>query len=376
MNIMLVRNVFINKRYYMNDYIQLTKALNKLGHNAVLVGIDEKNQFSKDLILLKSPFNKRKFFLIKLTFFIPLYCFFKKIDVVIVDDRIILGTFILLLLKKILKIKVILDVRSIPVETDLQFDYKLSCLIAYKLYDGSTFITQGTQGYIEKLIKRKFKKSAIFSSAVNPSLFSPYQLNGLPEKIKLEVKDRIVIFYHGSISPNRGINLILDTINNLKKIFPNIIFMSVSEGNKYISDYCEIKKYDLTNNLLLLNVVKHEQMSAYINLADICVVPLPRLLWWEISSPLKLMEYLAMEKIIVLSDILAHQSVVPPELNVAIYFNPDKPFDLDEKIIDAIKNLDKLKISAAKGREIILNNYTWDIQAQILENFIKNLDNN
>jgi glycosyltransferase involved in cell wall biosynthesis len=374
MNIMLIRNVFINKRYYMNDYIQLTKALNKLGHHAVLVGIDEKTQYSKDLILLKSPFNRRTFFLVKLTFFIPLYCLFKKINVVIVDDRIILGTLLLLLLKKIFKIKIFLDIRSIPVETELQFDYKLSCLIANKLYDGTTFITQGTQTFIEDLINKKFKRSAIFPSAVNPNLFSPYQFNGIPVNFKNVVKDRIVLFYHGSISPNRGINLILDAISNIKRIFPNILFMSVSEGNKYISDYCESRKYDISDNLLLLNVVKHEQMSAYIKLADICIVPLPRLLWWEISSPLKLMEYLAMEKLIVLSDIIAHQSVIPPDSKIAIYFNPDKLSDLEEKIVDAIKNMDQLKNLASKGREIILKKYTWDIQAQILEKFIKHSD--
>jgi glycosyltransferase involved in cell wall biosynthesis len=277
MNILLVRNVFISKRYYMNDYIQLTKSLNKLGHNAILVGIDDKNKFEKDLILLKSPFNKRTFFLIKITLFLPIYSLIKKIDVLIVDDRIILGTLLSLVFKKILKIKIILDIRSIPVETSLQFDYKLSCKIANKLYDGTTFITKGTKDFIEQIIKKKFNRFAIFPSAVNPTLFSPLQINNVSYNVEQLVKDKIVIFYHGSISPNRGINLILDAVSIIKNIFPNILFLSISEGNQYIIDYCELKKYEINNNLLLLNVVKHEQMADYINLADICIVPLPRI---------------------------------------------------------------------------------------------------
>jgi glycosyltransferase involved in cell wall biosynthesis len=79
---------------------------------------------------------------------------------------------------------------------------------------------------------------------------------------------------------------------------------------------------------MLINIVKHEQVADYISLADICVVLLPRLPWWEISSPLKLMEYLAMEKPIVLSDINAHQSIVTKNSNIAVYFNPDYPYDL------------------------------------------------
>jgi glycosyltransferase involved in cell wall biosynthesis len=372
-NILLVRNVFINKRYYMSDYIQLTKSLNNLGHKAILVGLDDKNKFEKDLILLKPPLNKRRYFLIKLSLFIPIYCIIKKIDVVIVDDRVILGTFLLLIIKKIFGIKLILDVRSIPVETNLQFDYRLSCLIANKFYDGTTFITKGTKEYIEQVINNKFKKYSIFPSAVNQFLFSPTQVNNVPLNITQKTKDRFVIFYHGSISPNRGINLILDAIDQLKNIIPGILFVSISEGNNYITEYCESKKINISNNLLLLNVVKHEQMASYIQLADICIVPLPRILWWEISSPLKLMEYLAMEKPIILSDITAHLSVIPQNSKFVLYFNPDEPDDLGEKITQANHNINLLKSKSFMGREIILGQYTWDIQAGILEKFIYGL---
>src|ERR1035437_441254 len=374
MNILLVRNVFIRKRYYMSDYIELTKALNNLGHKAILVGLDDKNEFGKDLILLKSPFNKRRFFLIKLSFFIPLYSIIKKINVVIVDDRVILGTFLLLVIKKILRIKLILDIRSIPVETGLQSDYRLSCRIANKLFDGTTFITNGTKDYIEHIIKKKFNRYAIFSSEVNPDLFSPNQMNNVPNSIIQKTNDRIVIFYHGSISPNRGINLILDAVNQIKNFFSNILFMSVSEANNLITDYCNSKNYKLNNNLLFVDVVKHEQMASYIKLADICIIPLPRILWWEISSPLKLMEYLAMEKPIVLSDITAHLSVVPQNSKFALFFNPNDSYDLGKKISEAIINIDSLNNHGFMGREIILNKYTWDIQAKILEKFIYSLE--
>jgi hypothetical protein len=40
------------------------------------------------------------------------------------------------------------------------------------------------------------------------------------------------------------------------------------------------------------------------------------------------MEYLAMEKPIVLSDINAHQSILTKNSNIAVYFNPDYTYDL------------------------------------------------
>jgi len=77
----------------------------------------------------------------------------------------------------------------------------------------------------------------------------------------------------------------------------------------------------------LLNPISHEQIADYINLADICIVPLLRIFWWEISSPLKLMEYLAMEKPIVVSDIKTHLDVIPYNSKFALIFTPDNLYD-------------------------------------------------
>ena len=373
MNILLVRNIFIKNVHYTSCEFQLIKSFTKMGHNVKMIGIDDENKHLNDLILLKAPFNKRRFYLIKLTFYLPAYCIKHKIDIVIVDNRSVLATFGLLLIKKIFRIKIFEDVRSIPVEQSMPRDYKLSSIISNYFYNGITFITAGTQSYLEKMIGRKYKKTALFPSAVNPILFSPGITNNIPVKIKEKIKERIVIFYHGSISPNRGVNLVLDAFNKLHKTHPELIFMSVSGNNDYIKNYCAEKNYALDDNLLLMDLVEHERVPAYIDLADICIIPLPRLLWWEISSPLKLMEYLAMEKPIILSDIKAHTSVIPIDADYATYFNPDDPDDLSRKLLKTISNYSILKSNTAKGRKLILEKYTWDIQAKVIENFIQSI---
>ena len=262
---------------------------------------------------------------------------------------------------------------SIPVERSIPWDYKHACKVAQKWYDGATFITNGTKDYIEQTFNLHYKKTAIFTSAVNPDLFSLDSADTVPDNIKKMTKNRIVLFYHGSISPNRGIYLILDAVNSIKKDYPDILFMSVSIANNLITEYCNSNKYNINENLLLIDPVEYEQMAGYIKLSDICIVPLLRIFWWEISSPLKLMEYLAMEKPIILSDIKAHLTVVPVDSKFALYFNPDDLDDLRKKIIEAIKNIDQLKINGFMGRKIILENYTWDCQANILDKFIHTL---
>lgn len=373
MNIIFVRDVFIKNTPHVNCEIQLVKALNKLGHDAKLIGIGDKTDIGKELILLRSPFGKRKYFLLILLFYLPYYCVNKKINAVILDQHIIPATIFLLILKGIFRIKIILDVRSIPVETGLPWDYKASCKFANHFFDGATFITEGTKEYVEKLIKTKFKKTALFPSAVNITIFHPAITDSIPLYVKEKAKKRINIFYHGSISPNRGLDLVIDAVNKIKEKYSNLLLISISDNNQYILDYCDSKNYDLANYMLLLDVVQHEKLTGYINLADICVVPLPRMLWWEISSPLKLMEYLAMEKPIVLSDIKAHLEVVPLNSEFAVYFNPDNRNDLSDKLLETITNLANLKSNAAEGRKIASSRFTWEIQAKVIEEFINEI---
>ena len=372
-NILLFRSDYIKNNNYTAGYLQLSNALKKLGHKVILFGLNSKTRFEQDLVLLKMPFNKRSIFMIELFLFLPVYCVIKHIDVVIVNNRIVPGTLFLLLLKKLLAIKIITDCRSIPVEENIPWDFSPACKVAEKWYNGATFITEGTKNFIQHKYGLKYKKYAIIPSAVDPSLFSPVLPENGVAKIKEFTKDRITIFYHGSISRNRGVNLIIEAVNQIKNTFPNILFMSVSNANNYINNYCSEKNYKLNDNLYLINPVRYDKMAAYINLADICIIPLPKINWWEISSPLKLMEYLAMEKPIVLSNIKAHRKVVPVNSKFALYFNPNEPNDLGEKITQAITNIEEMKNNSYIERKIILKKYTWDIQAKNLEKFIQTI---
>ncbi len=369
LNILFVRKVIVEEAHHINTELQLVKALNSRGHNAKLMGIGKRTISNGELVLLKFSMNKGRIFLLKLLLLLPFYCITKNIDVLIVDSEIVPSTFFVVLIKRIFSIKILLDVRSIPVERDLPATYKHACNIACKYYNGTTFITNGTKKYIEQLINKRFKNTLVFPSAVNPSVFSPAATGAVPLAVKEKLENKIILFYHGSISPNRGVFLVLDALHQIKEQVPNILFVSLSGSNNFITEYCISKNYKLDDHLLLLNLVDHESVPAYIKEADICIVPLPRLVWWEISSPLKLMEYLAMEKPLILSDIEAHKSVVPADSGYALYFNPDEPEDLGKAILKAIGGLNKLRLNAVKGRELIFNKFTWEIQAKAIEEF-------
>ena len=251
--------------------------------------------------------------------------------------------------------------------------FKKLLIFAAKYFNGITLITEETKNYIVNSLQLKVNKYAIWTSGVNLDLFDNNKVKIVDSSITEIVNNRFALLYHGSISPNRGINLILDAMNELKSIIPDLLFISVSSNNNYIVEYCNENMFELEKNLLLINSVPNEDIPSYIRLADFCIVPLPRLTWWEISSPLKLFEYLAMSKPLILTNIKAHLNVVDKKNEFVCYFDPDIKDDLVQKLLDCYKLKDEYKRYGTEGRKLAVR-YSWENQAIILNNFILGLN--
>jgi glycosyltransferase involved in cell wall biosynthesis len=264
--------------------------------------------------------------------------------------------------------KLVLDIRSIPVEKSVSPRFVRMLKFAKAFFNGVAYITPGTRKYIEEKIGVKVPRTTIWTSAVNPASFSPSQT--VPDANLAELtKDRFVLFYHGSISANRGVHHVLDALHQVVQQVPEILFVSLSDNNKFITEYCSKQGYDLSKHLLLLDAVENHLVPRYIKAADFCVVPLPRLVWWEVSSPLKLMEYLAMEKPVILTNIAAHTDVVPADADFCVYYDPDVSGDLARQIVHAAAQRANYQQRAYKGRSLIEAKFTWDHQAQKLVEF-------
>jgi len=89
--------------------------------------------------------------------------------------------------------------------------------------------------------------------------------------------------------------------------------------------------------------------------------------------PLKLLEYLAMKKVVIVTDILAHRLVVGTE-KCGIYVSSVKPTEIAKSIMYAYRNREKLEEWGAAGRTIIDEKYSWEKVAKDLESYLLSLD--
>jgi len=210
------------------------------------------------------------------------------------------------------------------------------------------------------------KKISIWTSGFNEELFDPHKYK------KTRTDNNFEIFYHGGITLSRGIGSLIRAVRILKdkkypvslKLIGNIVNETEIRNliqESRLEDICTIDR-----------PVPYEQVPQIIKNCDLPVIPFPRFIGWRVSSPIKLLEYLAMGKALVLTNIEAHRNVVDKH-EFAFYAETADPEDLAVAIERAYKMRDRLEELGLKARDLALGKYTWGRQARELVSFLDSL---
>lgn len=370
-------------------YTDVLQQFSELGYQSSLItarsnSVPQIKNFRGRLFLVplkRIPLVLPAMYTIVMFFFLPIYILFFRPNFVIIEPNVhILSAFPSFIISKLRKVKCILDVRSIPVETVglrgylEKFWFFVSIVIAKKLFDGMTIITPLMKKEVCDNFGIDQSKVGVWTSGVSDSLFNPENLHFKSSELKkkLGLSGKFVVFYHGIFSATRGLDEAIEAIKLLKTKYPTIVFFLL--GNGPIADRLKvlIEKEDLNENVIIHSPVEQLEVPTFIDFCDVGIVPLPYNAYWRFQSPLKLLEYLSMKKVVILSDIPAHRLIVNEE-NCAIYFSHVTPLDIAKSIEYAYKNRDKLLTWGKVGREIIQRDYTWEKVAKDLENYLISL---
>jgi len=281
-----------------------------------------------------------------------------------------------LTLNKLLKRKnkFITDIRTTPTSPEAfikemktfhsQFKY------AIKYFDGFSFITPFMKEYVMSPYEKKDYNIVKWSSGVDPSLFEP-------EKYIPERKDNAFrIFYHGGISLSRGNLDLIKAVQSLVESGYKIELKQVGIlVDKEIKDYCDGN--DLISWCKLLPPVSLEEIPQLIANCDLPVLPFPDFMAWRVSSPIKLMEYLAMGKKVLVPDMECFTDVFGSRSDLVFYYksNSQEPVKEIAKAIRSILDNNALAYCnfSAEIRAFVLERYTWQTQAAKLFDFCRNL---
>jgi glycosyltransferase involved in cell wall biosynthesis len=391
LSVLWIHPFTLDSALHKKDFLEILEALTKRNHNVNLIAIRSKrfqpnpnsNVNIHTIPLRGFPVLSPILFAITLCFLLPVYIIKYKPDFIISrPDVSVLGSIFSLPICKLKRIKLVLDIRSTPVETKglrgfLQNIFFVpSVRVAKSLFDGMTIITHLMREEVSKRFKLSPNAIGVWTSGVNTVSFNPK--NRINECIELRTKlgltGKFVVFYHGIMTATRGLTETIDALNKLKDSNAPVVFFLLGTGPLVPTLKKLVREKKLESKVVIHDPVKHNKVPKYIAMSDVCISPLPNHPFWNFQSPLKLLEYLAMEKVVIATDIPAHRLIIDGK--GVIYIPSTEPAEIANGIMIAYNNIKNLAKWGKHGRDLVIKNFEWKKVAEDLERYLLSLDEN
>jgi len=263
-----------------------------------------------------------------------------------------------------------LDIRTLPI-TEAGLKNRLDHLLFWRLPlkwfgakpDTCSFITEPLRQQFVQEFTAVNQPHCIWESGVNTRLFRRTDASNA-----LDQPGVFKLFYHGSLIRTRGIDLVLRAI--ALGNFPfKIHFTVVGEGTDrpYLTQLAADLK--ISDSVTWLGYVPYEDVATLVNEADCCVCPLPDMPEWRISSPLKVLEYLACEQLTVLTPLAAHKQVIE-DADSIVWTRDYTPEAFAEAFRVAYERRKQNPETRKKVRNWVEQNFEWEVHAKKLHNLL------
>ncbi|MDR0374023.1 MAG: glycosyltransferase family 4 protein [Nitrososphaerota archaeon] len=366
--------------------LEILKTLAQRGHSTTLVGVTSRAHFQMPDSRIKliaipiryvpviSPF----IWAFVLVFFLPLHVLLKRPDYIVMDPEIsVLSSVPTLLFSKIARVKFVLDVRSTPVEVIglrarlLEFLFNVSVFISKRLFSGIVIVTSLMRAEVCRKFYLDPSKVGVWTNGVSLDLFNPSSVHAEGVKLgeQLGLNDKFIVFYHGAFSPTRGLTETIEAVKIVTQKNPDIVLLLLGDGPTLLQLKGLIQQLGLQNNVIIHAPVPFEEVPKFIALSDVGLVPLPNNSYWRFQNALNLLEYMAMEKVVLATDIEANRIVVGDDA-CCVYIRLVNPAEIAQSIEYAYSHGDKLGDWGKSGRQLIQSGYTWEKVGDAVEQYL------
>lgn len=188
-------------------------------------------------------------------------------------------------------------------------------------------------------------------------------------KQELKIRDEnINIVTVGQLSPQKGIDYLLEAFRNTKEVFPNIMLLVVGHfvSHEYKNKLFNlVKKYKLDDNVIFtgwrddsINIVSYMHIFVSASLSE--------------GVPRSIIEAMALGKPVVATDVGGvSETVIVGETGFVV--KPAEPKALSDAIIKLIKDENLRKKFGEKAKEIAFKEYSIRTHMANLEKIYKNL---
>jgi len=294
------------------------------------------------------------------------------------------------LISKVTKVPLVIEMNGIlsdPKEISLwvtwmrPFIKAISCCIkavVIVVYKHASIIFACTSGPFKRYIIEKYgieaNKIVVIDNAADHLMFYPIDKYKARKELRLDVKSKYIVFV-GSFAPWHGLECLVEAANYVDREFSDVKFLLIGDGpekNKLIQ---KLENLALSDKFIFTGKVQYEQVPLYINAGDICVGSFTSKRNDIGITPLKLFEYMACSKPVVIPDLPGINKYVQED-KAGIIYEPDNSYELANCIVKLLRNETLCETLGKNGRKAICKKYNWKVIGEFIANMCKKHLNN
>lgn len=236
-----------------------------------------------------------------------------------------------------------------------------------RFHSGITYISEALKQQFEQELNIKVDKPyCVWPSGVDTALFDPARYETKQDN------DCFTLLFHGSVTENRGL---AECLRALKLLDGEEIKWTIvaSGGDAYLKQLKSIaEEIEILHRVEFLDDVDYQEIPKFIARADLCVMTYPALKYWEGNVPIKLLEYMAMEKPVICTDLKVFREITRSNPST-VFIKNNEPETIAQGIRYAMSHKDHLARQGRCARRIAREEYSWSTISYALHNFLLSL---
>jgi glycosyltransferase involved in cell wall biosynthesis len=196
----------------------------------------------------------------------------------------------------------------------------------------------------------------VLPNAADARLFRP-EVDAEPVRRQLHLAGRFVVGFAGTFKAWHGVDFLLAAFAELHTLDPSTHLLLVGDGPLRPALEHHVQGAGLEEAVTFTGPVAHDEMPAYLAAMDVAVAPYPALADFYFS-PLKLFEYMAMGRPVVVSRVTQVAHVVAAG-ETALQFDPGDRAGLVACLQRLRHDATLCRDLGRKASRLIQGNYTW-----------------
>jgi len=181
-----------------------------------------------------------------------------------------------------------------------------------------------------------------------------------------QLADKLVLGFLGSFYRYEGLHILVEALVEISKQHDDCVLLLVGGGDEEQNLKAQVKELSLEQQVIFTGRVPHQDIADYYSLVDIFVYPRESIRLTELVTPLKPLEAMAQQGLVVASDIGGHREMLQHN-KTGILFTPDSASELANSICSLIADKTHWPAIKAAGRAYVEQERCWENSVKAIQ---------